>query len=70
MHAGHARTRLLAVEVRLTEPETLGNDALETDLHIMRDHPRPAAADTPQAAQRGSQAGKAVHRGAQGQPAP
>jgi hypothetical protein len=39
-----ARTRLLAVEVLLTEPETLGNDALETDLYILRDQLRAAAA--------------------------
>ena len=33
-----ARARLLAVEVLLAEPESLGNDALETDLYILRDH--------------------------------
>lgn len=33
-----ARARLLAVEVLLAEPELLGNDALETDLYILRDH--------------------------------
>ena len=32
-----ARARLLAVEVLLAEPELLGNDALETDLYILRD---------------------------------
>jgi hypothetical protein len=32
-----ARARLLAVEVLLSEPELLGNDALETDLYILRD---------------------------------
>lgn len=32
-----ARARLLAVEVLLAEPESLGNDALETDLYILRD---------------------------------
>ena len=29
--------RLLAVEVLLADPEALGNDALETDLYILRD---------------------------------
>lgn len=33
-----ARMRLLAAEVLLTDPETLKNDALETDLYILRDH--------------------------------
>jgi hypothetical protein len=32
-----ARARLLAVEVLLAEPESLGNDALEADLYILRD---------------------------------
>ena len=32
-----ARARLLAVEVLLAEPELLGNDALESDLYILRD---------------------------------
>jgi hypothetical protein len=32
-----ARTRLLAVEVLLSDPEALGNDALEGDLYILRD---------------------------------
>jgi hypothetical protein len=32
-----ARTRLLAVEVLLADPEALGNDALEGDLYILRD---------------------------------
>jgi hypothetical protein len=31
------RARLLAVEVLLTDPEALGNDALETDLYLLRD---------------------------------
>jgi hypothetical protein len=31
-----AKARLLAVEVLLAEPELLGNDALETDLYILR----------------------------------
>jgi hypothetical protein len=35
-----ARTRLLAVEVLLADPESLGNDALETDLYILRDQLR------------------------------
>jgi hypothetical protein len=32
-----ARARLLAVEILLADPESLGNDALETDLYILRD---------------------------------
>jgi hypothetical protein len=32
--------RLLAVEVLLTNPEALGNDALEADLYILRDQLR------------------------------
>lgn len=32
-----ARARLLAVEVLLSEPDLLGNDALECDLYILRD---------------------------------
>jgi hypothetical protein len=32
--------RLLAVEILLAEPELLGNDALETDLYILRDNLR------------------------------
>jgi hypothetical protein len=43
-----ARARLLAVEVLLADPESLGNDALETDLYILRDQlqadPQDAAA--------------------------
>jgi hypothetical protein len=35
-----ALTRLLAVEVLLTDPESLGNDALEGDLYILRDQLR------------------------------
>ena len=31
------RARLLAVEVLLADPEELGNDALETDLYVLRD---------------------------------
>lgn len=34
--------RLLAVEVLLAHPEELGNDALETDLYILRDQLRAA----------------------------
>ena len=32
-----ARARLLAVEVLLADPELLGNDALESDLYILRE---------------------------------
>ena len=32
-----AHARLLAVEVLLADPQSLGNDALETDLYILRD---------------------------------
>ena len=35
------RARLLAVEVLLAEPEALDNDALETDLYILRDQLQP-----------------------------
>jgi hypothetical protein len=31
------RARLQAVEVLLADPEALGNDALETDLYLLRD---------------------------------
>ena len=31
-----AHARLLAVEVLLADPDSLGNDALETDLYILR----------------------------------
>ena len=34
-----AHARLLAVEVLLADPQSLGNDALETDLYILRDQP-------------------------------
>jgi hypothetical protein len=37
------QARLLAVEVLLSEPELLGNDALEADLYILRDKLRAAA---------------------------
>jgi hypothetical protein len=40
-------TRLLAVEVLLADPETLGNDALETDRYILRDRLRGVPADDP-----------------------
>jgi hypothetical protein len=40
-------TRLLAVEVLLADPEALGNDALETDLYILRDKLRSHPADQP-----------------------
>jgi hypothetical protein len=39
-----AMARLLAVEVLLAEPELLGNDALETDLYILRDQLQEASA--------------------------
>jgi hypothetical protein len=39
--------RLLAVEVLLADPETLGNDALETDLYILRDQLRAAPPPQP-----------------------
>ena len=35
--------RLLAVEVLLADPESLGNDALESDLYILRDRLRTAS---------------------------
>jgi len=38
---------LLAVEVLLADPETLQNDALETDLCILRDRLRGTPADEP-----------------------
>ena len=37
-----ALIRLLAVEVLLTDPESLGNDALEGDLYLLRDQLRTA----------------------------
>ena len=39
--------RLLAVEVLLANPEALGNDALETDLYILRDQLQRHPADKP-----------------------
>jgi hypothetical protein len=44
------RARLLAVEVLLADPEALHNDALETDLYILRDqlHPEPNNAADPE----------------------
>ena len=41
-----AHARLLAVEVLLADPQSLGNDALETDLYILRDQLR-AGPDPP-----------------------
>ena len=41
--------RLLAVEVLLADPEALGNDALETDLYILRDQLRGTPLVSPQA---------------------
>jgi hypothetical protein len=38
-----ADARLLAVEVLLADPGALGNDALESDLYILRDTPRARA---------------------------
>jgi hypothetical protein len=38
--------QLLAVEVLLADPETLGNDALEGDLYILRDQLRVATSAT------------------------
>ena len=38
------RARLLAVEVLLADPEALHNDALETDLYILRDQLQPETA--------------------------
>jgi hypothetical protein len=40
-----ARARLLAVEILLADPESLGNDALETDLYILRDQLRAVPGD-------------------------
>jgi hypothetical protein len=39
------RARLLAVEVLLADPEALGNDALETDLYLLRDQLTDAAGE-------------------------
>jgi hypothetical protein len=39
-----ARTRLLAVEVLLAEPQELGMDPLEGDLYVLRDRLRDEAA--------------------------
>ena len=39
--------RLLAVEALLADPEALCNDALETDLYILRDRLRGDPADEP-----------------------
>jgi hypothetical protein len=40
-----ALPRLLAVEVLLSEPESLGDDVLETCLYILRDRLRGGDAD-------------------------
>ena len=40
--------QLLAVEVLLADPETLGNDALEGDLYILRDQLRAATSAAPE----------------------
>lgn len=39
------QARLLAVEVLLADPEALGNDALETDLYLLRDQLTGAAGE-------------------------
>ena len=39
------RALLLAVEVLLADPETLGNDALETDLYLLREQLTDAPAE-------------------------
>jgi hypothetical protein len=44
------RARLLAVEVLLADPEALGNDALETDLYVLRDQLADTATGDPSAA--------------------
>jgi hypothetical protein len=41
------KARLLAVELLLAEPELLGNDALETDLYMLRDQLQASAAREP-----------------------
>jgi hypothetical protein len=45
-----APARLLAVEILLAEPELLGNDALETDLYILRENLRTTVQPTASAA--------------------
>jgi hypothetical protein len=45
-----APARLLAVEILLAEPELLGNDALETDLYILRENLRTTIPPTAPAA--------------------
>lgn len=47
-----APARLLAVEILLVEPELLGNDALETDLYILRDNLRTTVQPTAPAGNR------------------
>lgn len=43
------RARLLAVEVLLADPEALGNDALESDLYILREELQAASGAPDQA---------------------
>ena len=45
-----AHARLLAVEVLLADPQSLGNDALETDLYILRDQLRAGSGPADEAA--------------------
>ena len=52
-----AHARLLAVEVLLADPDPLGNDALETDLYILRDQLRTGPDATNEAA---SHTGKGI----------
>jgi hypothetical protein len=47
-----ALARLLAVEILLAEPELLGNDALETDLYLLRENLRTTVQPTASAANR------------------
>jgi hypothetical protein len=47
-----ALARLLAVEILLAEPELLGNDALETDLYLLRENLRTTVQPTKSAANR------------------
>jgi hypothetical protein len=47
-----AKARLLAVEVLLADPGQLGNDALESDLYILRDNLIRQGADSPDSEQR------------------
>ena len=45
-----AHARLLAVEILLADPESLDNDALETDLYILRDQLRAGSGPADEAA--------------------